>query len=115
MNHFVQTVILLTLNYSTNNIITLTIRRYAIIFIMENSLHPIKKIDITMHVKSLEKTFKWYHDVLGWNYHCDLKDKNGECLFGDVHYSYEPNLSFNLSKTKKTTPPFWFSSINSNN
>ena len=57
-------------------------------------------IDITMHVPNLEKTFEWYVDVLGWNYCCDVKNEAGECLYGDVYFSHDPLVGFNLSKTK---------------
>ena len=71
-------------------------------------MHPIIKIDINLHVKSLEDTFEWYKEKLGWESHCDLKNEDGQCLFGDVHYSYEQNISFNLNKTDNAILPSGF-------
>lgn len=66
-------------------------------------MHPLEKIDINLHVQSLEDTFAWYKDTLGWSSGCDLEDAEGNCLFGDVHYSYEPFIGFNLVKSEEAT------------
>jgi catechol 2,3-dioxygenase-like lactoylglutathione lyase family enzyme len=68
----------------------------------------IKQIDITMHVPSLEKTQEWYKRILGWESGCDLHNEKGECIFGDVYYSREPLLGFNLLKTDGTIKPSGF-------
>ncbi|MFX0095240.1 MAG: VOC family protein [Candidatus Hodarchaeota archaeon] len=68
----------------------------------------IDQIDITMHVPSLEKTMKWYKQILGWNSGCDLKNDQGECIFGDVYYSREPLIGFNLLKTDQQSNPSGF-------
>jgi predicted enzyme related to lactoylglutathione lyase len=67
-----------------------------------------EKIDINLHVKSLEKTIEWYKDVLAWESGCDLRNKAGECVFGDVHYSYEPFIGFNLCKSDTNVIPVGF-------
>ena len=59
-----------------------------------------EKIDINLHVKSLEKTFEWYKKVLNWDFGCDLKNEQNECVFGDVHSSHKDHfLGFNLVKS----------------
>ena len=65
-------------------------------------------IDITMHVPNLEKTMLWYADVLGWKNGCDVANEAGECLYGDVYYSHDPLVGFNLSKTDTLLDPSSF-------
>ena len=74
-------------------------------------MHPLEKIDINLHVRSLEKTFQWYKDTFGWDSGCDLRDAEGNCLFGDVHYSYEPFIGFNLVKSKEVFLPTGFNPL----
>jgi predicted enzyme related to lactoylglutathione lyase len=71
-------------------------------------MHPLEKIDITLHVQSLKETFQWYENTLDWDSGCDLKDGEGNCLFGDVHYSYEPFIGFNLVKSDQAAAPTGF-------
>jgi len=71
-------------------------------------MHKLEKIDINLHVKSLEETFIWYKRVLGWESGCDQTNDRGECLFGDVHYSYEPFIGFNLVKSESNNLPYGF-------
>ncbi len=68
----------------------------------------VETIDITLHVTSLEKTMEWYKKILGWKSGCDLKNDQGECLFGDVYYSHNPLIGFNLLKTNKPVIPLGF-------
>jgi predicted enzyme related to lactoylglutathione lyase len=68
----------------------------------------IKQIDITMHVPSLENTMEWYKRILGWKSGCDLHNEKGECIFGEVKYSGDPLLGFNLLKTDKPVIPAGF-------
>ena len=77
----------------------------------DKKMHPLIKIDINLHVQSLEKTFEWYKKNLGWDSGCDFKDSNGKCLFGDVHYSYEPFIGFNLVKSEKSINPEGFTPL----
>ncbi|MFX1285055.1 MAG: VOC family protein [Promethearchaeota archaeon] len=59
-----------------------------------------EKIDVNLHVRSLEKTFEWYKEVLNWESGCDLKNENNECVFGDVHFSDSDEfLGFNLVRS----------------
>ena len=46
-------------------------------------MHKIEKIDITLHVTSLEDTFAWYKRVLNWDSGCDLTNA----------YFYNTNLT----------------------
>ena len=71
-------------------------------------MYLLEKIDINLNVHSLEETFQWYNTILGWDSGCDLKDAEGNCLFGDVHYSYEPFIGFNLIKSNEVTIPMGF-------
>jgi predicted enzyme related to lactoylglutathione lyase len=71
-------------------------------------MHPMEKIDITLHVQSLEETFQWYQQILGWDSGCDLRDADGNCLFGNVHYTCEPFIGFNLLKSEKVITPAGF-------
>ncbi len=58
---------------------------------------------------SLEDTFAWYKKVLNWDSGCDLRNDQGECLFGDVHYRYdEPFIGFNLNKSEQPIIPMGF-------
>ncbi|NHK31256.1 MAG: VOC family protein [Asgard group archaeon] len=63
----------------------------------------VTKICINMYVKSIEETIKWYKETLGWKSQCDLKNEKGECLFGDVYYSREPELGFNLIRKEQVS------------
>ena len=71
-------------------------------------MYTIEKIDINLHVTSLEDTFAWYKAVLDWDSGCDLSDDQGVCLFGDVHYSYEPFTGFNLHRSERSVIPSGF-------
>jgi predicted enzyme related to lactoylglutathione lyase len=71
-------------------------------------MYTLEKIDINLHVTSLEDTFAWYKTVLNWDSGCDLQNDRGECLFGDVHYSYEPFIGFNLHKAEQPIVPAGF-------
>jgi len=68
----------------------------------------IEQIDITLCVPSLEETQAWYRDVLGWNSGCDARNETGECLYGDVYYSRDPLVGFNLSKSADSSNPVGF-------
>lgn len=71
-------------------------------------VNSFEKIDINLHVRSLEETFQWYKNTLGWDSGCDLKDADGNCQFGDVHYSYTPFIGFNLIKSEEPPLPTGF-------
>ena len=68
----------------------------------------VENIDITLHVSSLERTMEWYKKILGWKSGCDLKNDQGECIFGDVYYSRNPLIGFNLLKANQPINPSGF-------
>ena len=68
----------------------------------------IEQMDITLCVPSIEETQEWYRDVLGWDSGCDARNEAGECLYGDVHFSYDPLVGFNLSKSENPSAPVGF-------
>ena len=71
-------------------------------------MYTLEKIDINLHVTSIEDTVAWYKTVLNWDSGCDLTNEQGECLFGDVHYAYEPFIGFNLHKSESPVIPSGF-------
>ena len=72
-------------------------------------MYTLEKIDINLHVASIEDTFVWYKTVLDWDSSCDLRDEQGRCLFGDVHYTYdEPLVGFNLHREANPGLPVGF-------
>ncbi|MGC9358597.1 MAG: VOC family protein [Anaerolineae bacterium] len=46
--------------------------------------YTLNRIEITLHVPSIEETADWYEEVLGWQGHFDIFDEVGHCLFGSV-------------------------------
>jgi len=46
--------------------------------------YPVRKVESTLTVPSIEETAAWYERVLGWVGHYDVFDAEGHCLFGSV-------------------------------
>ncbi|KKM78734.1 hypothetical protein LCGC14_1357010 [marine sediment metagenome] len=62
----------------------------------------VESIDITLHVVSLERTMEWYKRILGWKSGCDLKNKQGECIYDSFKRQSEYVIKFTKDEQDRT-------------